>query len=162
MIFLRKTIFITLLSCYFNSFSQIKVKAQINFEQSYCGGIRPPAEILENITKPKPYANKTIVIISNKGNVDSLKTNETGFFSVKLKKGSYKVFESWRFYKKGSEGLPESNFEKDCLKIEWQKEILEIIITKKGIKITNKNKIINHCTWDLPCMHESNKPPVSE
>lgn len=130
--------------------------------QPYCGGARPTPEILKDAETPKPYANKTIVIISTKGKVDSVKTNATGLLSVKLKEGEYKLFEAWRYYKKADGGMMVSDFEAECLKAEWQKEIKMIEVTKTEVKISEKNEIIQVCPWNLPCILDSRKPPAHE
>jgi len=138
------------------------VSGQINFMQPYCGGARPTPEIIADAAKPKPYANKTLVFVSAKGKIDSVKTNNNGEFSAKLKVGTYKLFEAWRYYKKAAGGLAVSDFDGECLKAEWKKEIKEIIVTKKETKISDKNEIIEICPWNLPCILESHRPPARE
>ena len=159
----KKNMVLALLGCALISCSQKKlVSSQINFIQPYCGGARPSAEMLANAEKPQPYANKTIIFVSARGKVDSAKTNAAGLFSANLKPGSYKLFEAWRYYKKATGGMLVSDFDKECLKGEWKKEIKEIIITKKETKILDKNAIIEICPWNLPCILESRKPPARE
>ncbi len=157
-IMLMVLFFATLISC-----SQKKlVSTTISFTQQYCGGARPSAEILAEAEKPKAYANKTIVILSSKGKTDSVKTNADGLLKTNLKPGNYKLMEAWRYYKKANGGIPLSDFDKDCLKEEWKKEIKEIVITKKDVKIFEKNVIIEICPWNLPCILESKRPPMPE
>lgn len=138
------------------------VITQINFMQPYCGGARPTPEIIADAEKAKPYANKTIIIVSAKGKIDSAKTNDAGFLNIKLKVGTYKLFEAWRFYKKATGGLVVSDFDGECLKNEWKKEIKEIVVTKKENKISEKNEIIEICPSNLPCVLESRRPPARE
>ncbi|MBA2610691.1 MAG: hypothetical protein H0U95_01880 [Bacteroidetes bacterium] len=130
--------------------------------QPYCGGARPTPEITADAGKAKPYANKTIIIVSNKGKVDSSKTNAEGLLKISLKTGTYKLFEAWRYYKKATGGLVVNDFDKECIKTEWKKEIKEIIVTKTDIKVSEKNEIIEVCPWNLPCILESHKPPAHE
>ncbi len=147
----------------FVCFSQAKqVSLQINYMQPYCGGARPSAEMLAEAQKPKPFANKTIIVVSKKGRADSAKTNTNGELVLKLKKGSYKIYESWRYYKKGASGLKLADFDKECLKSEWNKETKEIIVSKKEFKVIDKNEIVEECPWNLTCILESAKPPASE
>ena len=68
------------------------------------------------------------------GKIDSAKTNDAGVLNIKLKVGTYKLFEAWRFYKKATGGLVVSDFDGECLKNEWKKEIKEIVVTKKENK----------------------------
>lgn len=139
-----------------------QINLQITCMQPYCGGARPSAEMLAEAQKPKPFANKTIIIVTAKGKADSVKTNTNGELVLKLKKGNYKIYESWRYYKKGAGGLKIADFDKECLKNEWKKEIKEIIVSKKEFKVIDKNVIVEDCPWNLPCILESAKPPASE
>ena len=115
------------------------ITVPITYMQPYCGGARPSKEIEANALLPKVYAHKVVIIVSSKGKVDSVKTNELGILSKKLNIGTYKVFETWRYYKKAPQEFLVSDFDKICLKEEWKKEIAEIIITKTETKITNTN-----------------------
>ena len=139
-----------------------QINLQITCMQHYCGGARPSAEMLAEAQKPKPFANKTIIIVSAKGKADSVKTNTNGELVLKLKKGNYKIYESWRYYKKAAGGIKIADFDKECLKNEWKKEIKEIVVSKKEFKVIDKNVIVEDCPWNLPCILESAKPPVSD
>ncbi len=134
----------------------------ITFMQPYCGGARPSKEIEADALIPKVYANKVVIIISSTGKVDSVKTNELGILTIKLNIGTYKVVETWRYYKKTPQHFFISDFDKACLKAEWKKEIAEISITKTKTKIVQKNTIIYTCGWQLPCILENKKPPMPE
>lgn len=160
---LKISLIITLLSSALLSYSQKKlVETQINFMQPYCGGARPSPEMLADAQKHKPYSNRTIIIVSSKGKVDSVKTNDSGLLKANLKIGKYKLFETWRYYKKATGGMLVSDFDKACLKTEWKKEIKEITITASETKVAEKNEIVEVCPWNLPCILESHKPPARE
>lgn len=159
----KKILLILISASAFISYSQkMAVTGQINFKQSYCGGARPSAEILAQATKSKPYADKMVMIVSQKGKVDSVKTDANGTFKTTLKAGTYRVFEAWRYYKKATGGMLVGDFDAECLKKEWKKEIKEIIVTKKETKVLDKNEIVEVCPWDLPCIIDSHKPPRPE
>lgn len=138
------------------------VSFQINYRQSYCGGARPSEEIMADLNKPKPYSYQSIIIISSKGKVDSIKTNENGDVKINLRAGKYKAFEAWRYYKKIPLGFSRGDFDLVCLKAEWKKEIKEIIITTKEIKVIDKNEIIYTCPWNTACVLDSRRPPAAE
>lgn len=158
----QNLVFILLCSVLISCSQKKMMSTQVNYTQLYCGGARPSAEMLADAEKAKPYSGKTIVIVSSKGKVDSAKTDVTGLLKVNLKIGTYKLFEAWRYYKKAAAGMLVSDFEKECLKGEWKKEIKEVIITKKEITISDKNAIVEVCPWNLPCILESHKPPAHE
>ncbi|MDO9000282.1 hypothetical protein [Sediminibacterium sp.] len=159
----KKILLILMVSAALISCSQKKlISIPITYTQPYCGGARPSEEILAEAAKPKPYSNKTIIIVSQKGKVDSLKTDATGVLKTNLKVGTYKLFEPWRYYKKADAGMKVSDFDLTCLKTEWMKEIKELTITKTETKILDKNEIIERCPWSLPCILEGSKPPARE
>src|SRR4051812_22262680 len=95
-----KTSLIIFLFSSFACFSQKKsITAKITYTEPYCGGARPTKEIEAEAKKEKPYAKKTIILVSSEGKIDSIKTNSSGIIKYKLKPGNYKLFESWRYYK---------------------------------------------------------------
>ena len=67
-----------------------------------------------------------------------------------------------QIYEKASGGIKIADFDKECLKNEWKKEIKEIVVSKKEFKVIDKNLIVEECPWNLPCILESAKPPVSD
>ncbi len=159
----KKNLLLAIIGSALFSCSQKKlVSTQITFMQPYCGGARPTPEMQADAQKAKPYSNKTIVVVSNKGKVDSAKTTAEGTFKINLKPGTYRLFEAWRYYKKATGGLAVSDFDKECIKTEWKKEMKEVIVSKTEIKVTDKNEIIEICPWNLPCILESSKPPAHE
>lgn len=158
-----KTGLIIFLLSGFACFSQKKnVTLKITYTEPYCGGARPTKEIEAESKKPKPYAKKTIVILSNAGKADSVKTNSSGTLKLKLKPGTYKLFEAWRYYKASPNGMPLADFDAECLKTEWQKEIILITVAAKTSSCTPKNDIVTFCPWAIPCMLESSRPPMPQ
>ncbi len=94
------------------------VKGHITQTFSYCGGARPPEELLQELGTPKPMRNKTIYIKTGTANKSSkpickkVITDENGDFSVELKIGkTYCFLEEWK-------GKP-LKFPKDTTTIKW-------------------------------------------
>jgi hypothetical protein len=90
-------------------FSQKKVKSSKNFSivkgivnqtYSYCGGARPPDELLIELAKPKPLSNYKLYIKKNIPSIidaiimDSIITDQNGRFNIRLKKGNYVFIDS--------------------------------------------------------------------
>ena len=76
----KKILILVFVSTVLFSCSQKKlVSTQINYMQPYCGGARPTPEIIADAEKSKPYANKTIVIVSAKGKVPPGKYRAYGY-----------------------------------------------------------------------------------
>lgn len=127
--------------------------------QSYCEGAKPTPEMEAETKKAKPYANKIIVWVSAKGKIDSAKTNAEGLLQVKLKKGTYSFYESWRYYLSTPGDLDISNFDKTCMLEEWQKVTTLVSVTRKEIKIVPKNEIRSYCSFSFPCLLQNNVAP---
>lgn len=133
------------------------VTINLNYFQPYCGGARPSKEIQEDAAKPKPYINKTVVLISERGKVYSVQTNSLGVIQIKLKKGTYKLYEAWRYSKSNMNGDAKTNYDEECLKNEWKNESYQIRVTKEGYDIKEVNQIINYCDWNVPCLKNGTK-----
>ena len=146
----------------FTSNAQVRViRDTLFYIQPYCGGARPTPEIEAESRKPKPYANRTMIIISDKQKVDSVKTDQYGAFKLKLKKGKYKMYEAWKYYKSTPTGDPLSSYDKVCLENEWKKDCMNIKISRSSISI-DSCILIEHCPWNVPCISEQHLPPRRE
>ncbi len=158
-----KISFILFLFSAFSGVSQKKcVNIPITYTDPYCGGARPTKEIEAAAQTPKPYANKILVVVSESGKTLVVKTNSTGILKLKLKAGSYKIYEAWRYYKQAPAPTQLKDMDPECLKLEWQKETYSLKIDSKNTDILLKNEIVLHCPWAIPCLLESAKPPVPE
>lgn len=134
----------------------------VTYHESYCGGARPSDEMLAEIQKAKPYINQTLILIPPKGKALKVKTDFSGIFRIKLKDGTYKVKEAWRFNKSTPNGKPSSHFDNECLKSEWEKVAMELTIKSGKPNLALVNDIIIPCDWAIPCLQEAHRPPVAE
>ena len=137
--------------------SQKKIKLQLKQQQQYCGGARPTPEILAKYEKPLPYANKKLVMVSSTGKTDTVKTGENGKLTLKLKNGTYKLYEAWRYYKKSPDGTDLKNYDTTCLKSHWEKADVLIEIKKRKKKITNEIDAV-YCPHTVPCLLNPHMP----
>jgi hypothetical protein len=145
--------------CLFSYSQKKKVTAKITYREPYCGGARPTEEMVAESQKQKNYSGKMMMLVSEKGKIDSAKTNEQGELKFKLKKGTYKLFEPWRYYLNTPNGGDANDFNLDCLKQEWEKEAYLIVVTKKEIKIAPRTEIVAFCPSEVPCIKDSERPP---
>lgn len=151
-----------LLNCFAALAQKKLVKVVVLARPSYCGGARPSEEMLAEMTKTKPYANKKMYLVSEKGKVRVVKTGMNGSFSIKLAEGTYKLMEAWKHKKASPNGGSIEHFDKPCLKTEWEKEALQIAVLKNEIMITDKNEITLYCDWAYPCLLEGYRQPMPE
>jgi hypothetical protein len=144
-----RLIFLLLLP--FGLLSQTKVNIQILQIQHYCGGAKPPKEILDQYAKPKPYADKKFVLVSANGKTCTASTDKNGYLKIKLKAGSYKGYEAWRYNKKTPDGTDAKNFDAECLKKTWEKVDITIDAQKKAQSV-----VIDideaYCPHTIPCI----------
>lgn len=157
---LKSCLSLILLLAGYLSFAQKKnITVKITYKEPYCGGARPSEEMLEKAQLAKPYAKKKVVLVSDQGKTKVLKTDTNGEIKTKLKAGTYKIYEAWRYTKKTANGMPLQNFDSECLKLEWQKEIF-LIKVGDNISIELKNEIILSCPWAIPCILDSFRPEL--
>jgi hypothetical protein len=83
--------------------SLVLVKGYVTSTEDYCDGARPSEELLEDLAKERPLANKILYVkvgVQNKHSnrlVKKIKTNANGRFEIWLKPGlSYYFVEEWK------------------------------------------------------------------
>jgi hypothetical protein len=102
---------------------------RIEIVESYCGGVAPSAEQLQEITKPKPCLEKYFFLKKGDANsaknpvIDVINVDSLGNFSFQLKQGVYCIIQDFQTkpiqlenYKSGN------NFEyqgDDCMRKYW-------------------------------------------
>jgi hypothetical protein len=149
---------LTLSSCYGQKRS---VRIKLSHYTPYCGGARPTQEIEEDAAKPKPYANRTIVLVKN-AEIDSARTDGKGMLRTKLRSGEYRLMESWRYYHGTPDGSPMENYDRNCLKEEWEKEFATLKIAGSKQVFVRKYEITDFCDRQRPCILESALGPERE
>jgi hypothetical protein len=140
------------------AFSQKKINLNLYYTIPYCGGAKPTPEMEMAAQKKHAYAKQTIVYVSEKGIIDSVKTDVKGTISLKLKYGTYKFYESWKYYKKTPDGKAQNLYDMTCLKTEWEKEIYKISISKKRYEEIKNYDLIKKCPHQMECLIEQNLP----
>lgn len=86
-----------------NAQSKVCIKGYVTSTEDYCGGARPSDEMLQDLSTPKPFANKVIYVkmgtVNKNSNktVKKLTTDANGRFSVMLSPGNtYYFIEEWK------------------------------------------------------------------
>jgi hypothetical protein len=144
--------------------TEFTISGTITQTQSYCGGARPPQELLEKLQSPRPYPGKKIYF--RKGDKNSLDmkylwqaiSDSTGHFNVRLPAGSYCVIEEDQV-----NALDVDAFKKKyctqyliadeaCLKQWWGKAFLTFDVGNADKKDLNMNFHFPCFTKGLPCM----------
>jgi hypothetical protein len=154
-----KNIFLILsIASFLSSFSQKKtVKLKMTQYIPYCGGAKPSPEITTKLNAPVPYANKTLIYVSDKNKIDSVKTNAKGVLNLKLSYGSYKFFEPWKYYRQIPYGEKESNINMECLALEWEIADMKITVGKK-IVYDEYKLLYPICSYRFPCLINKHFP----
>jgi hypothetical protein len=138
-------------------FSQQKIKLELKQQYEYCGGARPSPEILAKYEKPLPYANRKLIMVSASGKIDSVQTDANGKLNLKLKDGTYNLYEAWRYYKRTPDGNSFNSYDTSCLVNHWAKVDVTIFIKKRNSKITS-NIDKAYCPHTIPCLRNPHLP----
>ncbi len=106
-----KTIILSLL------FLSIHLNAQFNvtlkYKQPRCGGKKNP-----DTTSYFLLANKKWIIRYPSGKIDTLLTDINGKIKIPSQKGTYLLYEPWKFYQ-STPGFPIQLYDKTCLQKEY-------------------------------------------
>jgi hypothetical protein len=133
---------------------KVRVTIPVTYTRPYCGGARPTEEMEKEAATPKPLTGTTLIWLSENGKADSVKTDAEGKLKLKLKTGTYKVYEAWRYRLYTPNNLPMESFNKECLRLEWEKYAYLVKVSKRKYTITSVEPIVKTCDWTLPCLTE--------
>lgn len=131
---LKIGIFFALFGCSLTSKTTQKgegytVAGQVVQQRVYCGGARPTREMLDKLTAPIPYPNKTFYVRKGKTNMENgrviahFTTDKGGFFSVELPRGIYSIIleEQLQFVDSKLYKTKNQKVDEDCLAEWWKK-----------------------------------------
>lgn len=128
---------------------------------SYCGGARPTQRTLDDLSQPKPFADKIFYI--KEGNINtkegkvitSFTTKGDGSFSFQLPKGIYSIVVAEQLQSINVTDFQNKNLNVDqqCLQKWWKKpyHILEV----KNQNISDLYFLFKHqcrIPYDIPCL----------
>ncbi len=158
-------------------FSQKKVKSSLNFSivkgivnqtYSYCGGARPPDELLIELAKPKPLSNYKLYIKKNTPSIidaiimDSIITDQNGRFALKMPKGNYifvdSIYKDREHYNQMvrlilNDNENYSNLDTNCLLNRFNTPLLDFKISRKN-QLLKPIRIHRNCDYNkIPCVH---------
>lgn len=141
------------------SAQKTRVQIEVSHLHPYCGGARPTEEIEKEASTPKPFAGKTFIILSEKKKIDSVRTDDKGLLTIKLKKGSYRIYEAWRYNLETPGHADIMQFDRTCLLAEWEKVYATLIVEKKKFRHQVLNPIVDFCEGQYPCLNSVEVPP---
>lgn len=129
----------------------------------YCGGANPGQEMLNELEKPRPLADKVLWVRSGTTNnltkpVLKTKSDPYGNFTLILKAGKYCLIDEEkgkRFVSKGNDDVYE--WDNTCLKKNWSScdQILEVGKLSTSTVTVNYHK---YCEHRLPCVKKFKGP----
>ncbi len=148
---------------------RVTVKGKLMQTNSYCGGVEPSAEMLAEIQKPIPYANKVFYVRKGKVNstkaevITSFTTDANGEFSFVITPGSYSIIQAKQLKALKSSDLKSKDnqvVDAKCMKAWWTKPyyLLEV----KTENITLPEWSIHHpcfVSGDIPCISYNGPMP---
>jgi hypothetical protein len=147
-----------------------KISGLITQTHAYCGGIRPPADLLNQLNTPQPFPGKKLFIRSGKENVIDQKImsefipDSGGHFSVQLPSGTYCIIQEEQvkdldipaFRKKLPANL---KLDEACLKQWWGKSLMTFEVASSDKNDLRLNFHIPCFTEGLPCVSYTGPMP---
>jgi len=144
------------------------VKGAVNQTNSYCGGARPPDDLLEELAKPKPLTNYKLYIKKNTPSIidaiimDSIITDQNGRFTLKMPKGNYifvdSIYKDREHYNQMvrlilNDNENYSNLDTNCLLNRFNTPLLDFKITRKN-QLLKPIRIHRSCDYNkIPCVN---------
>lgn len=138
------------------------ISGTITTSGSYCGGVAPSEEMLQNIEAIRPMSGFMIYVKKGANNklssciVDSASTDSNGNYSFDLKPGKYVLLQKNQLNKNVFEKYKQSKLmqvDVDCMQAWWEKGLMSITVGDE--KITNLNfHFQKRCfiPLDTPCL----------
>lgn len=123
----------------------------------YCGGAKPNNDLKNTPNNAVRYANKKLIVVSSHAEIDTICTDKNGLLKTYWEYGTYKLYEPWKYYNKIPDNQEVENLNLDCLKEEWKKEDLKIVVSKKTITIVDNIKLPK-CPHLFPCIINKHLP----
>jgi hypothetical protein len=127
---------------------------------SYCGGARPPQEILDNFKKPLPYANKIFYV--RIGEINSLDnkiitkftSDSSGNFTIRLPQGIYSILveEQIKPIEAKDYITKLQTVDEKCLQTWWQKPYYLLVVKKKNEPLNFNFHHRCYLKNDIPCV----------
>ncbi|MBK9285134.1 MAG: hypothetical protein IPM51_12610 [Sphingobacteriaceae bacterium] len=144
------------------------IKGKVVYTNSYCGGVMPNKEVLDECNRAKPYVGKKLFV--KKGESNNLKSkilfsftvDSTGGFSFHLPKGNYMIVCEEQTKKISIKNSKNShlNIDSSCYAQWWTIPLLQIHVDAQPVydlQITfHKKCFVNS---DSPCIHYSGPMP---
>jgi hypothetical protein len=158
----------TMSSCAQRKPKLYKVSGIVTATYSYCGGARPSDEMLAELNRPKPLADKKLFIKTGSSNsksnsaIKEFTTDADGHFTIALEKGTYCIVEE---NKSASMIIPASDanhkWDVNCLTKEYERCDFQLNINKQPDSISINFLI--PCEWNKPCVtYTGPLPPAAQ
>lgn len=159
----------TLSSCAQRKPQFYKVSGTVTATYSYCGGARPSDEMLAELNRPKPMAEKKLFVKAGNSNskneaiIKSFNTDAYGRFNIELPKGTYCIIEE---NKTTGIKIPTSDanhkWDSDCLTKAYEHCDYQLNISGKSTDSITINFYIP-CEWNKPCLEYTGPlPPAAQ
>jgi hypothetical protein len=143
--------------------AEFKVSGTVTQTHAYCGGARPPKELLDNLTKPSPFPGKKIFIRSGTENsldkpvIREIIADTAGKFSILLPAGTYCIIQEEQvksldtdFFRKKLTSY--HKLDEECLKQWWGKCLMTFEIGTSDKTGMNINFHFPCFTNGVPCV----------
>ena len=148
---------------------RVTVNGKLMQTSSYCGGAQPSAEMLAEVQKPVPYANKVFYVRKGKVNstkaevITSFTTDANGEFSFVITPGTYSIIQEKQLKSLKSSDLKSNGdqvVDAKCMKTWWTKPFYLLEVKTENVTIPDWS--IHHPCFvkgDIPCISYNGPMP---
>lgn len=144
------------------------IKGRVTQTSSFCGGMMPTQEMMNEYTKEKPFPGKKLYVKRCKKNslkykiVKEITTDTAGNFEVRLPVGTYCIVEEYKTQKLKIPAHDQyTTYDAPCMKQNWAKCDYLIEVKDKDLNDV-AIKYHNYCSFNQPCMHyHGPRPPAA-
>jgi hypothetical protein len=158
---MKKIIFLLAFAPFVVLGQKTKIEIEVKSSAQYCGGAQPSEEVMQDLTTPKPLADAVFIVVKDKKIIATVTSDKAGKLKFKLKKGDYKIYESWRYTLQTPNNMGADMFDKTCLVAEWEKVYADLRVEKKTFTYKENYPLVQICNWMVPCLNVEVPVPPS-
>ena len=129
-----------IISLLISIYSQAQISITLKYKRSKCGGAKN-----QDTTSYFLLANKKWIIQYPSKKIDTIVTDIQGKIKLPAQKGTYLLFEPWKFYHTAPSDFPMSLYDKNCLSSSYSTPDFTIQIT------SNRKYKISPSYYYIPC-----------
>ncbi|GIV27804.1 MAG: hypothetical protein KatS3mg027_1618 [Bacteroidia bacterium] len=124
-----------------------QLNVTLKYKKAKCGGAKS-----QDTTSIFLLSNKKWILEHPNKKIDTIYTDDNGTIKLSNKKGQYKLYEPWKFYKQTPSDYPIQFYDKKCLQKAYQNPDFTIIVSSKKRFKLSPQYYLQVCPDKHPCL----------